>query len=366
MLSGGSTSVLQKDEGGNVSVKVFLFQNDENTLLADWLQYHSHLFGIENLNIVDNASSSPYVCKLLALYHMCGAVIVKHHDAFHLKHRSMTHLMREYKDKNKFLLPIDADEFIVMPVFDARGGVSDFAYNRSTILNVIRNLPVDGRKYKFLESKWIMFDRPVCEAMVHRANESELSYRRVLEAGGYACPTRYEPFEFKTFYHSDGFIGTDQGNHHGFVEHDEGHHGFNPLVVANLDHFFTRTPLVLFHFATPTYKGMKKKILRAAGSYNYTDSTNCSAVKSGTHYCEAAKWFRAGSAQSRDLFVKDCAYAGTGGVSIRSFREWFLNHTLSAAEILGEPVPLPRDWVSAEDKEKAKRKKRFGSAIFWT
>lgn len=321
------------------SVKIFMFQNDEVDLLADWLQYHAYLFGTANLHVVDNASQNVHICKLLALYQRCGLHIRSHHAAMSLKHRTMTDFMREYHN-NTFLVPIDADEFIALAEFQHNHTIANYTYASDRIMKEFSKLPVDGRKYKFHESKFVVFDKEVCEASIDKGDFYDPHYRRVMH-GGYAYHTKYKPFEYKTFYYSKGFLATDQGNHHGFVEHDERHYGNNPLVLENPEHFFAYSDLVLFHFATSSYYGTKKKVLRAAHSYNYTDATNCSLVHTGKHYCVPAKAFRANNKEAHMYYMADCVYPADdnlASVRIDSFTDWFKTHSLTTEQLLGEPV----------------------------
>lgn len=335
--------VQQRSELHNIpSIKLFMFQNDELDLLADWLQYHSYLFGISNIHIVDNGSQNSLICKLLALYQSCGLHLRRHHGAFSLKHRTMTEVMREYRTNDTFLVPIDADEFITLGHFQNKT-IVNYTYSRNDILPAFAKLPVDGRKYKFNDSKYIVFDKEVCDASIAQGDIPDPRYRRVMH-GGYAYHTRYKPYEYKTFYFSKGFLATDQGNHFGFVAHDEGHYHNNPMVVDNLEHFFMHSDLVLFHFAASSYYVLKKKVLRAAHSYNYTDDTDCSQAHSGWHYCEPAKAFRANNKQAHLHYLKDCAYPevdnGNDSLRIDSFTQWFKDHALSTEELLGEPTHL--------------------------
>lgn len=325
-------------------IKIFMFQNDELDLLADWLQYHSYLFGVANLHVIDNYSQNNHVCKLLALYQSCGMSVQNHVGALPQKQSSMTNLMREYHDKKVFLVPIDADEFITLPEFRYNHTIVNYTYAREKILNEFTKLPIDGRKYKFWESKFIVFDRDVCDESFAHGDIFDPNFRRVMH-GGYAYHTRYKPHEYKTFYYSKGFIATDQGNHHGFAEHDKGIHGGHHLILQNVSHYFAHSELALLHFATSSYYGTKRKVLRAAHSYNYSDATDCPDAiahgRSGWHYCAPAKAFRANNNESHGYYLADCLYPNDDqGVSVRidSFTEWFRQHALTTEQLLGEPI----------------------------
>jgi hypothetical protein len=57
-------------------------QNDEYELLSDWLQYHAYMFGIPNLHVVDHNSKDVRVCRVRALYKLCGMRFTHHGGGF--------------------------------------------------------------------------------------------------------------------------------------------------------------------------------------------------------------------------------------------------------------------------------------------
>lgn len=333
-LSGGNVEHRDKF---NASVKLFIFQQDESELFPDWLQYHGYLFGLENIHIIDHLSKDPNMCKLLALYNTCGANVTIHTGPFSSKHRTLTRVMRD-TGPDTFLIPLDVDEFIALPTLHNNGSMKTVKFETTAIHNSIEQLPVDGRKYKFAADHPIKYDVTHCEKLQHTNHT-----RRALE-GGSLGKSQHLLHHTKTFYYSNGFINTDQGNHFGEVMHDEHHINTDKLVLANVTHFFFVSDLVLLHIHVSTYSSMQNKILRGANAYNYTDATDCTVVGSGKHYCSMAKHFRAQNKASYSIFMNECAqrgvqYDGSEPVRLDSFSEWFKKHSLSMGELVGDPDP---------------------------
>lgn len=329
--------------GGHISqhkygVKLFVFQRDEIELLSDWLQYHSHLFGLENIHIIDHSSSDPQICKLLALYQACGVNITIHSAAFELKQRTLTTVMRDAGPDN-FLVPLDADEFIALPTRQPNSKhIRGFQIEPAAVRAAFEHLPVDGRKYKFGNVFPVKYDKHHCD----KALWSNYT-RRALNDGIIDHP-QYQPHHTKTFYYSEGFLYTDQGNHYGAVVHDQGHTNANPLVLANISRYFAVSELVLLHFSVSTYAAMRTKMLRGAAAYNYSDASNCSTAGIGKHYCAVAKIFQPGGVQSRSMYVRECLHrrdhshnsSQSGGVvHVDRFSDWFRRHALSLLDLVG-------------------------------
>lgn len=92
-------------------VVLFLFHQNEIELISDWLQYHTYMFGISNIVVVDNMSANAGVCKLLALYQQCGLLVVEYAGKFSTKAVLLSKIMRN--TSAELLIPLDTDEFVV-------------------------------------------------------------------------------------------------------------------------------------------------------------------------------------------------------------------------------------------------------------
>lgn len=75
-------------------VMLFLFHRDEEDLLLDWLQYHTFMFGFDSVHVIDNNSQEDAVCKVLALYELCGVRITRFGGEFSDKYQVLSTVMR--------------------------------------------------------------------------------------------------------------------------------------------------------------------------------------------------------------------------------------------------------------------------------
>lgn len=329
-------------EGGNASdsaprsrqhgTRVFLFQNDEKELLPDWLQYHSYLFGINNIHVIDHSSQDAQIRNLLSLYGHCGSTITKYDGAFANKSVVLSELMR--KVNSSFLIPLDTDEFIVSVKKDKRGNDTRISIDREAIVSEILSSPIDGRKYKFNTSRPVRHTADQCAGALNGTLLS-LGDRRVM-AGGSADPFQYEPCLSKTFYYSHGFISTDQGNHYGMVKHDKHVYGKKPPVLRNPKHYYHTLPTVsLLHYTASSYAHLKAKILRGAMAYGFKPGEPCEATAHGNTYCKLAQDFRNETEFSRRYYLHICTRTDVNGPDVHPMTDWFANYTLTLDELVG-------------------------------
>lgn len=313
------------------NANIFLFHKDEHEVLPDWLQYHTHLVGFHNVHIVDGDSTNPQVCKLLALYSLCGVDVSRFNESFTEKHTAMSDKMRGHNDT--FLIPLDTDEFITFPVGGNRSdphtaGHLHFSTNRDTILSQLNKIPLDGFKYKF-NGYQVQYNTSDCEAST-KQESYDPSVRRLTHPA-FVGPSQYGPFMSKTFYYSKGFISTNQGNHNGLVEHD---HGVPKTSV--FDHNFHHTGLCMLHFYTSSYHSMRQKFLRGAAAYGFNERTPCGP----NMYCALAKHYRSYNKDSHDHYVQACQHSKKNAqhISMDEFTDWFVYHAKPFAELIGEPL----------------------------
>jgi hypothetical protein len=101
-------------------------QRNEDLCLHPWLAWHGHLFGYENLYVLDHGSDDPCVRETLRLFQALGVNIhpLPAQADYRLKGEYVTGVMRilEGSGMYNFLLPLDCDEFVTMR--DAQGGPS--------------------------------------------------------------------------------------------------------------------------------------------------------------------------------------------------------------------------------------------------
>jgi hypothetical protein len=334
----------EADKWQTPRVKLFLFHCDEIDILSDWLQYHSFMFGFKNIHVVDNMSKGVGVCKLLALYAQCGVTVTEYSGDFSGKFSVLSSVMRN--ESADFLLPLDADEFVVH--VNKQG--SSVNFNPLSMAQLFASLPVDGRKYKFHEFG-VKYNKDTCTRNV------DTPQRRVTLPGRLMKHQR-EPAMIKTFFHADGFIGTDQGNHYGRVKHDALAKNTDPAVPRNLSMSYIFSPVSLLTFAVPSHHAIGAKMQRGAAAYGFTEVTNCSAVGSGTHYCQAAREFREHTASSQYQFTAQCL-ASEGAPATTQFSKWFAHHAMTMEQLLGPDTPAELG------NRRATRRKRWSAWADW-
>ena len=94
----------------NSKIKLYTMVKDEDDIIEDWIKYHSYLFGINNLYIVDNFSKDN-TYKILLEYEKKGLNLFRH-DNYAFKGEIMSNLIKN--TQADFYFPIDIDEFIVL------------------------------------------------------------------------------------------------------------------------------------------------------------------------------------------------------------------------------------------------------------
>jgi hypothetical protein len=306
------------------NVTLTLFQKDEYELLSDWLQYHAHMFGLSTIQVVDNMSEGEAVCKLLAMYKLCGVTIIENTALYKERVAKMSEVLRN--QPGKFLIPLDADEFLVSRAED---GVITF--DPTSMAEYFEHLLVDGRKYKFHDVINVMYDEETCS---HDVNVP----RRRVALPAFLAHNVYKPAMIKTFFLSDGFIGTDQGNHRGHVKHDDEVRAKHPKAEAiDLSELYIRTNLSLFHYSVPSYRMHGAKVIRGAEAYGYNAATECVDGMTGSHYCTAAKQYQAHTPASHATFMAQC-HARPGMEADTQFADWSLRNMLSMEQLIDAPI----------------------------
>jgi hypothetical protein len=324
VLSGGRNG---PPKASNASL--VLFQNDEYELLSDWLQYHAYMFGFSNLHVVDHNSKDVRVCRVLALYKQCGMRFTHHGGSFEQKSDLLTAILK--KEKNKFLLPLDADEFVVN--LEQNGEVD---FDPTQMADIFANLVVDGRKYRYQDVQFVKYGKEVCNRQIN------VPVRRAALRQSFRTANDLDPSAFtmvKVFYHSDGFVRTDQGNHYGRVKNDlvVRKQFPNATYQSHPDQFVIKANLTILHYNTASYNMMGRKMIRGAKAYGYKDSTNCTQATRGSHYCLAAKEFNAGSEHSRQYFTYGCQ-ATAGSPSLNKVVDWFEYNALTLEQLVSAPA----------------------------
>jgi len=306
-------------------VKIFTFHKDEIELIYDWLQYHSFIFGFKNIRLIDNISENPDVCRILSLYKYCGVKITEEPNFTNKRWTLSINMCKEKGDS--FLVPIDSDEFLIKPQLHESN--LDAIELKEIILETFLRLPIDGRKYKFVTYD-IHYSRQQC--LIYIETKNDTTVRRVM-VDSYLSDYYQPRSNDKTFYYSEGFILTDQGNHFGLVAHDEGKTIFNEIVRNNLSFYYSlNSNLSLYHYSASTYEGFIKKNMRGAKAYGYNSTTDCATAHRGVHYCRLAKICEKRDHMTAVEYLKTCK--DIAQYNANSFKSIFFRNSLSQYELL--------------------------------
>jgi len=236
-------------------IKLFTIVKDEIDVVQEWVMYHGHIFGFQNLYVIDNMSVDGTYEKLLELQqsHGCNVSQQLH---YRMKGEYMTHYIREFckeKDTNgKYVTPIaypiDIDEFITLYDKETHTISCDkekiLAYFNDVILKVIDSNDHAVFKANYVMSK-IMSDAPNGSSGYNNAVR-ECSHGKYSDYGNLA----------KTFFSSKNII------EHG-IHIDHGNH-FN----FNMGCYYFTT-LVLVHYHARSYEQMCKKIYNNVAGFDY-------------------------------------------------------------------------------------------------
>ncbi|KAJ8600312.1 hypothetical protein CTAYLR_000617 [Chrysophaeum taylorii] len=256
------------------TAKLFTFHKDEATLLEDWLQYHTAVFGADNVIVIDHQSQAAEVLETLARWERRGVTVVPFDGSFRDKAAAMSAAMRAHARTAQLVVPIDVDEFVVNERGDVMTALEEIAAS------------TESRKFKFksrVANCFANLDRPALVAEFSESSATSMA---------------------KTFFRAADFLRTDQGNHYGVVRRDNGTHQDVQLAPRNFDRFFVRTSLTLLHFAMRDFDTWYAKLFQRARAYGFTTNTNCEGVRKGQRYCRSFQRLEGGRA-SREVALAE-------------------------------------------------------------
>lgn len=248
---------------------------NELELLEDWLTYHGHFFGLQNIHVLDG-SDDPRVDEIYDRFRPLGLNVHFSSSGLNQLAEEITELMHAHKGQNNFLIKLDTDEFLAYaPKFGTwsrrwhemlrRRSLRHQAFKpiKSILHRVTRiahrnkelrcdnfskffsELPVTGQRYKASLITWsIPTDQPVpriCRDL-----------------------TQFTPLQFtdlKTFFHSDSFKCVDLGSHAGVSTNNEG-------VID--------TGLTLVHYHSTSVTDSARRARQVLLSHGYIDPQDCS------------------------------------------------------------------------------------------
>jgi len=192
-------------------VACFMMQKNEQNLLDLWLRYHSHVFGADNLFVLDNGSNIPAVKQRLRQAEADGVNVLWEYNQkehFEGKGKLFRNLMWQLPLADfDFVMPLDCDEFVAHQALDGTiscepevvtGYLADKHQNDPRVL-VIRgsyfNVPGQPGSYYFAGERKCFFAHGMIKALgmgFHQgtSKKSDVEVRTELVHFHY----RYKPF----------------------------------------------------------------------------------------------------------------------------------------------------------------------------
>jgi hypothetical protein len=218
-------------------VAIICMQKDEDDILREWILYHAHVFGLNNLFIIDH-NSGPKSLKILAEFRPLGLNVFTHLEGYTDYSRKgdyICDLIQQLKHRYTVAIPLDLDEFI---------GVCDGITNqiqtiKDCIWTELSSLPLYGRYafayYLTSRNTELLYPNPIID-IIH-FDRIDMS-NHPITCGHNGSTGNYN----KKFFLTNTLLGLDHGHHLGTVE------GLQQGDVY-------ATNLVLFHFH---FRGIRK------------------------------------------------------------------------------------------------------------
>ena len=187
-------------------VKIFCVTKNETDLIEDWIEYHGSLVGLENLVVIDNMSSCEKVLAVYSKYRKQGVLVEQamsfagsgQGDAF-------TAYMRKHNSSCKFLIGVDADEFVHFPDFAEGDRQADI---KKRLRRYLLSLPEACTKFSI---------GTYFEAVPDPASKAYVDQKVDKPVRNICTFTRRQARPCKYFFRSHAFLSTVNGCHNGRV-----------------------------------------------------------------------------------------------------------------------------------------------------
>ncbi len=100
-------------------IACIMMQKNEDLLLEPWIRYHSYLFGIDNIFVLDNGSTSAVTNEILQQFESIGLNVDRRRNTpkdFDNKGQIVGSIIEEFRDKDLYdaVFPLDCDEFLAV------------------------------------------------------------------------------------------------------------------------------------------------------------------------------------------------------------------------------------------------------------
>lgn len=170
-----------------VRVACLMMQRDEEDLLEPWLAYHGHLFGFENLFVVDNGSESSVVRDVISTYRRAGVnfdFAFQGSEWYEKKGDIMKERINSLQKCGNYdiFIPMDCDEFLVQ--------ISDtgLSCSRNGILELLSE---QKHEKSILRSPVLLYNTPGAKNYYYMMNQLKVFFAStkvyILEHGNHGA-----------------------------------------------------------------------------------------------------------------------------------------------------------------------------------
>jgi hypothetical protein len=217
--------------------KIFCVTRDEYDLIEDFIVYHGKIFGYNNIVIIDNMSQNSHVLETYEKYSRLGITVHKEKSyRGDDQGNAFTKYMHQYKNKCKFLIGLDTDEFIY--------SVNDS--DPMAVRSVLEDLSKDSTMLVISEYLW---------SIPEPTSTDYNNYKHIRPAKNITKFHSMKKITKKVFYRSEAFAKTSNGNHDGCV-----HFGKETVI-----------PIGYLHLHNTGVRRMFERAQMCVDGYKYVD-----------------------------------------------------------------------------------------------
>jgi hypothetical protein len=224
----GRTTVPVKMDYNSTNTLVITLQCNEFDILGLWLEYHSRIFGVENIIVLDNFSTLPDVIDTLKAWETKGVRVLWEQGPYVRKGDLILRAARQYGSLNnsQVLIPMDIDEFIA--VFEPSADIAHPIVDRQLVFREIN---------RFQESTYDAIGlRPYYEAMAVHSNDTVHTVHRFFR-------NVYTERHAKKMVRLNTIRLIDHGAHKVLFLDDGGYHVQSSTMFLGYLHYHHRGPV---------------------------------------------------------------------------------------------------------------------------
>lgn len=177
-------------------IAVVTLVKDDPDILPHWLEYHTSLFGSENIAVINHDSQHNTTLKVMLEWSKKGIHLLYSNESYKLKGDIILHTFQTIFPHADLYLPLDIDEFVI-------------SYNRTEY--PIANKTIIWQEFTKI---WRYRQPQKCWGMVYNFNIFPMSIQDTMETIDHFAPYfRTKQYAKKFFVNTYDVISLDHGNH---------------------------------------------------------------------------------------------------------------------------------------------------------